>query len=171
MPRVDVLVHNAAEYVATPTESVAAATVERLFRVNALSPMLISKALFKGLAMSTLSGGGAIVTLGDIHAMGPTGQPRKGYIGYSMSKAALQEMTLVLAREMAPRVRVNAAALGVAAFAPGEDEAFQSRYLSRVPLGRAGTPEDAAKAVAWLALDAAYCTGQVVRVDGGRGLG
>ena len=48
------------------------------------------------------------------------------------------------------------------------DEEAQRAYLSRVPLERAGTPEDAAEAVRWLALDATYTTGQVIRVDGGR---
>ena len=78
---------------------------------------------------------------------------------------------LVLARELAPRVRVNCVAPGVVAF-PGRgresDPESQAVYLKRVPMGRAGTPEDAAEAVRWLALDARYTTGQVVRVDGGR---
>jgi pteridine reductase len=87
-----------------------------------------------------------------------------------MSKAALLEMTLVLARELAPRVRVNAVAPGVVAFASHEDDAARKKYLSRVPLARAGTPRDAAKAVRWLALDATYCTGEVIRVDGGRSI-
>ena len=80
---------------------------------------------------------------------------------------------MVLARELAPKVRVNAVAPGVVAFPTqgrDADPALQERYLSRVPLGRSGTPADAAAAVKWLALDAAYCTGQVVRVDGGRSI-
>ena len=50
------------------------------------------------------------------------------------------------------------------------DEAMQRAYLSRVPLERAGTPEEAAEAVRWLAMDATYITGQILRLDGGRSL-
>jgi pteridine reductase len=91
-----------------------------------------------------------------------------------MSKAALEEMVRSLARDLAPNVRVNGVAPGVVAWPDSghESEASeQARYLKRVPLGRAGEPEDAAKAVVWLALDATYVTGDVIRVDGGRWLG
>lgn len=115
--------------------------------------------------------GAAVVTLCDAHALGPGGgQVRTGYAGYSMSKSALAELTGVLARELAPAIRVNGIAPGVVAFAADEGEAFQERYLSRVPLGRSGTPEEAARAVRFLALEATYCSGQILRLDGGRGL-
>jgi pteridine reductase len=108
--------------------------------------------------------------MADIHAMG---LPRSGFSAYAMSKAALVELIRSLARELAPRVRVNGVAPGVVAW-PEEgyeaDEEAQRAYLKRVALERAGTPEDAAAAVAWLALDATYVTGQVIRLDGGRSL-
>jgi pteridine reductase len=110
------------------------------------------------------------VCMTDIHAMG---RPRRDHAAYAMSKAALAQMVDSLARDLAPRVRVNAVAPGVVAWPEDgaeADAAMQARYLSRVPLGRAGTPGDASGAVAWLALDAAYVTGQTIRVDGGRWL-
>jgi pteridine reductase len=173
LPRVDVLVHNASVYEPTPTDKLTIEQVERFYRVNAVAPLLLSRALAPKLSASPLAGGGAIVTMCDIHAMGTLGQPRRDHLAYSMSKAALLEMTLVLARELAPRVRCNAVAPGVVAFPDSGREAdagVQARYLSRVPLGRAGTPDDAAKAVAFLALHAHYCTGQVLNVDGGRSI-
>ena len=91
----------------------------------------------------------------------------------AMSKAALAEMVRTLAVAFAPKVRVNAVAPGVVAWPESgyeSDEAAQRVYLSRVPMGRAGTPEDAAEAVRWLALDAAYTTGHTLRIDGGRSL-
>jgi pteridine reductase len=106
----------------------------------------------------------------DMHALG---RPRKGFAAYSMSKAALIEMVRCLARDLAPRVRVNGVAPGVVAFPESGYEStpdLQAKYLSRVPLDRSGTPEDAAEAVRWLALDARYTTGEIVRVDGGRWL-
>lgn len=114
-----------------------------------------------------------IVTFGDLHALGLLGQPRKNMLSYAMSKAALLELTLALARELAPDIRVNCIAPGVIAWPESgheSDPALQAAYLKRVPLGRAGTPQEAAKAAAWLLLEASYCTGQVLHLDGGRSL-
>lgn len=171
LPRLDILVHNASIYGATPTQSLTAEDARRYYDVNALAPLLLSRVFAPRLAESTLPHAGAIVTMCDIHAMGEVGLPRRDHAAYAMSKAALLEMTMILARELAPRVRVNAVAPGVVAFAAWEDPAFQERYLKRIPLGRSGTPVEAAEAVRWLALEASYCTGQVIRVDGGRRLG
>ncbi len=179
LPRIDVLVHNASIYHPTPLATLTAEDALAFYRVNALAPLLLSRALAPRLAASTLAGsdgrpiGGAIVSLCDIHAMGEAGQPRRDFSAYAMSKAALLEMTMSLARDLGPHVRVNAVAPGVVAFPESgaeSDPAMQARYLSRVPLGRAGTPNDAASAVRWLALEAGYCTGQVIRVDGGRSI-
>jgi pteridine reductase len=166
----DVLVHNASIYGSTPLGELTADEAMRYYRVNALAPLLLSKHLAPRLAESVLPGGGAIVAMLDIHAMGI---PRAGHSAYAMSKAALHEMVRTLAKELAPRVRVNGVAPGVVAWPESGDETsaeMQARYLSRVPLARAGTPEEAAEAVRWLALDATYVTGHVIRIDGGRSL-
>ena len=171
LPRVDVLVHNASVYEPTPLESLDTDAVLRFYRVNAAAPLLLSRGLADRLRASTLPHGGAIVSMVDIHAMGEVGQSRKHFTAYGMSKAALLEMTVILAKELAPRVRVNAVAPGVVAFPEQgheSDAAAQAAYLRRVPLERPGTPAEAAAAVRWLALDAPYTTGQVIRVDGGR---
>lgn len=169
-PRIDVLVHNASEYGETPIGSIEPKDVIRHYSVNAASPLLLSQALAPRLRESPLPGGGAIVALADIHALG---RPREDFAAYSMSKAALIEMVRVLARALAPRVRVNAVAPGVVAWpesGPETDPQLEQRYLERVPLARAGTAADAAEAVRWLALEAHYVTGEVLRVDGGRWL-
>ncbi len=166
----DVLVHNAAVYDPTPVRTLEAREVLHQFRVNALAPLLLSRHLAPRLAESRRPGGGAIVAMADMHALG---RPRIGFSAYAMSKAALVEMVRSLARELAPHVRVNAVAPGVVAFpehGAESDEAAQREYLRRVPLARAGTPEDAARAVRWLALEATYVTGEVIRLDGGRWL-
>ena len=142
------------------------------YQVNAVAPAMICQAMAAKLAASTFPGGGSIVMMGDIHAMGPGGRPRRGFVTYSMSKCAMTELSLVLSRELAPRVRVNVVAPGVVAFpetGPEADEGMRARYLARVPLRRSGTPQDAAVAVRFLALEALYTTGQVLRVDGGEG--
>lgn len=166
--RLDVLVHNASSYAPSPLGELSADEALAHYRVNALAPLLLSAHLAQRLAASPLPGGGAIVAMCDIHAMG---RPRPGFAAYEMSKAALEAMVKALARDLAPRVRVNGVAPGVVAFpdsGPDSDPEMQRKYLSRVPLGRSGTPEEAAEVVRWLALDATYTTGQIVRVDGGR---
>jgi pteridine reductase len=170
----DILIHNASTYepstIATLAGEGGAAAALRDYSVNALAPLLLSARLAPLLRASTLTGGGSIVAMADLHA---TGRPRKDHASYSMSKAALVEMVQSLARDLAPQVRVNAVAPGVVAWpdaGPESDAKAQAAYLSRVPLARAGTPDDAAEVVRWLAMDAHYVTGEVIRVDGGRWL-
>ncbi|MFM9956923.1 MAG: SDR family oxidoreductase [Phycisphaerales bacterium] len=169
-PRVDVLIHNASIYAPTPLATVTADDLLRNYRVNAAAPLLLTRALAARLAQSPLPGGGSVVAFSDMHVLG---RPRRDFSAYAMSKAALTEMVRVLAVDLAPHVRVNAVAPGVVAFPDSgyeSDPEMQARYLQRVPLKRAGTPEDAAKAVRWLALEATYVTGEIVRLDGGRWL-
>ncbi|MFN0134363.1 MAG: SDR family oxidoreductase [Phycisphaerales bacterium] len=170
LPRLDVVIHNASMYARTPLATLTDDAVLAHYRVNAAAPLLLTRHLAARLAESPRAGGGSVVAIADMHVLG---RPRRDLAAYSMSKAALVEMVRVLARELAPRVRVNAIAPGVVAFPEtgAESEAeFQAQYLARVPLGRAGTPEDAAEVVRFLGLDAAYVTGEIVRVDGGRWL-
>jgi pteridine reductase len=171
--RCDVLVHNASVYEPAPLAAIEPNRALRDMTVNALAPLMLSRHLAPALTQSTLPGGGAIIAMADIHALGEHGIPRAGFASYAMSKAALVEMVRTLARELAPRVRANALALGVAAWPESgheSDAAAQQAYLSRVPLARPGTPDEVAKAVRWLALDAHSITGQVIRIDGGRSM-
>jgi gluconate 5-dehydrogenase len=96
-----------------------------------------------------------------------------GVAAYTASKGAVEQLTRELARQWAPhRIRVNALSPGYfptdmnapMVAAPGRLEAL----VSRIPMGRAGEPEDLAGVVAFLASDAArYVTGQILGVDGG----
>jgi pteridine reductase len=170
LPRLDIVVHNASFYAQTNLDELDPADAAKHFQVNALAPLVLTTKLRPLLDNSPLAGGASVIAMSDIHA---DGRPRRNYSAYLMSKAALEQMVLCLARDLAPNVRVNAVALGVVAW-PEQGGEFtpqeQERYLKRVPLGHAGDPADAAKAVKWLALDATYVTGAVLRVDGGRWL-
>jgi pteridine reductase len=174
LPRLDALVHNASTYDQTPLATLTGADLLRHYTVHAAAPLLLSRELAPLLARSPLPGGGAIVAMADIHALGEHGLPRRdNFAAYAMSKAALVEMIRTLARELAPRVRANAIAPGVVAWPDAgheSDDATQTAYLKRVPLARPGTPEEAAAAVLFLAQGATYTTGQILRLDGGRSM-
>jgi pteridine reductase len=134
----------------------------RLFEVNAFAPALIMSALAPALQTAR----GCVVNFLDLL----TERPLPGHSAYCASKAALQISTLAFARKLAPHVRVNGIAPGVIDWPEHMPESERAAYLKRVPLGRAGTPTDAAEMVHWLATAAPYVTGQVIRLDGGRSL-
>src|SRR4051812_17903027 len=153
LPRLDVLVHNASIYKPTPFAELTAESLLENYRVHAAGPALLTRHLAPLLGKSALPAGGAVVCMCDIHALG---HPRPGFLAYTLSKGALAQMVPALARELAPRVRINGVAPGAVAFAeegPDADPETRRRYLTRVPLERTGTPEDAASAVRWLALE------------------
>ncbi len=108
---------------------------------------------------------GLIVNITDIGAQ----KVWSGFPAYTVSKAGLEALTRVLARSLAPRVRVNAIAPGFVL--PSQeipDEEWQ-RLMGRVPLGRPAHPEEVASAIAFL-LDNEYITGQTIVIDGGYSL-
>jgi pteridine reductase len=170
LEKLDILVHNASIYSASPLTDITLEDVIRQYQVNAAAPLVLTARLAPLLAESDLKGGAAVIAFTDIHAMG---RPRRDFAAYSMSKAAVTEMVQSLARDLAPVVRVNGIAPGVVAW-PEEGEETdpdaQRKYVRRIPLARPGTPEDAAEVVRWLAFDATYLTGEIIRVDGGRWL-
>ncbi len=139
--------------------------------VNARVPLLLTQALAKILAKNYLpedpSSTGRVVNFIDTHILG---EPLRDYVSYNASKAALLEITNTCALELAPKITVNAIAPGVVVWASSYTEEKKKEYLNRVPLARAGTAEEAASAVKFLVLDAHYCTGQIIQVDGGRHL-
>ncbi len=159
--RLDALVNNASAFYPTPFGTTTPAQWDELFAINARAPFFLAQAAAPHLA----SANGAIVNIADIYAE----RPLRGHAVYAMGKAALLHMTRALALELAPQVRVNAVSPGAILWPEnGKDPEAQSALLARTPLGRIGTPGEIAEAVRWLLQDARYCTGQVLRVDGGR---
>ena len=167
--RLDVLVNNASIFDPTPFGTISVAEYDRNQAINARTPlMLIQKfapMLCAHYRSDDPSSPGRIINFIDIHVMG---EPLQHFAAYNSSKAALMEITSTCAIELAPRVTVNAIAPGVVGWAESYSEEMKREYMTRVPLGRPGTPEDAAAAVLFLVRDAAYCTGQIIRLDGGR---
>lgn len=162
--RLDALVNNASSFFATKLGSISGTHWDDLFAANARAPLFLSQAAARFLRERR----GAIVNLLDIHAA----RPPAGYSAYAMAKAALETLTESLAIELAPEVRVNGVALGAILWAEDEhdDPDRKVRILERTPLARLGEVDEVASAVLFLLRDARYCTGSILRVDGGRAL-
>ena len=112
---------------------------------------------------------GAVVNMASVAGLAPA----PGIAYYGVSKAALISLTVQLAAELAPRIRVNAIAPAVVKtqFARALYEADEAGAAAAYPLGRLGVPEDIGAAAAFLAsADAAWITGQTLVVDGGGSL-
>ena len=160
--QLDILLNNASNYFPTPVESATEAQWDSLFGVNAKAPFFLSKAAAPALRESL----GCIVNMVDIHAE----RPNPGYPIYSMAKAANAMMVKALARELAPEIRVNGIAPGAILWPEGEEgEKSKHHALPRIPLARAGRPENIARTVLFLATTE-YITGQIIAVDGGRSI-
>lgn len=165
--RLDALVLNAATWRSGTWGSIDASDAIADFRANALGPVLLAQGVAPMLQASSLPGGGSVVAVGDAHA---DATPVRGYASYLMSKAALHQAVRQMAVELAPSVRVNAVLPGVVAWPADMADERREAIRSRIPLSRAGAPEDVARLVRFLCLEAAFITGALVPVDGGRSI-
>lgn len=159
--QLDVLINNASSFFPTPVGASTDADWDALFDANARAPFFLSQAAAPHLAKQS----GCIVNLLDIFAE----RPKPKHTLYVMAKAAQRLMTQSLALELAPSVRVNAIAPGAILWPEsGKTDAQKQAILDMTPLARIGDVADICKAARFLIEDAAYCTGQVIAVDGGR---
>jgi len=172
--RLDILVNSAATTVGVgPFLEMHEAAWHKSFAVNATGPFHLMRAAIPEMLKG---GGGSIVNIVTM----PGGAV--GYAGYGASKAALHNLTETVAVELAPHnVRVNAVVPGWIATSMGRDECawiareqgtseaeVMASIARRIPQQRAGTAQDVANAVYFLASDlASYVTGATLRVDGG----
>jgi pteridine reductase len=160
--RLDVLVHSASIYVPATLQTATLELSRKFWAIHVDAPMLLTQRFAPMLREAR----GHVVSMVDALAE----KPWPAYLPYSASKAGLANLTLGLARSLAPEVTVNGIAPGVIAWPLNYPLAEQEKYLSRVPLARPGTPQDAAKLVKFLCTDGSYITGQIIRLDGGRSL-
>ena len=159
--RLDVLINNASSFYETPVGQITTSQWNDLLGTNLKAPLFLAQAAAPALRASH----GLIINIADIHGL----RPLKNYPVYSAAKAGLISLTLSLARELAPQVRVNAIAPGPVLFPEaGLSDERQADIVNRTLLGRRGTPEDIAQAALFFAAHAPYVTGQVLAVDGGR---
>ena len=163
--QLDALVNNASSFFATPLGKISLADWDDLLGSNLKAPLFLTQAAAPHLRATQ----GAVVNITDIHAE----RPLAGYPLYCAAKAGLLGLTRALAIELAPQVRVNAVAPGAILWPDdGEfadfDQPTRERIVAHTLLKRTGSPQDIARAVRFLLDDAAYVTGQVINVDGGR---
>ncbi len=162
--RLDGLVNNASTFYPTPVGQITEDDWHDLVGSNFKAPLFLSQAAAPHLART----GGSIVNLVDIHAR----RPLRNHPVYGPAKAGLAMLTLSLAKDLAPAIRVNGVDPGAILWPEdGMSDAAQQSILRQVPLERAGHPDDIAGCVLYLMRDAPYVTGQIIAVDGGRSIG
>ncbi|MCC5952232.1 MAG: SDR family oxidoreductase [Acidimicrobiia bacterium] len=162
--RIDVVVNNAGGTMPRPFLDTSPGYLERAFHFNVTTAFALTKAA----APSLLEHGGSVVNISS--AIGRLRD--RGMVAYGTAKAALAHMTKLLAADLAPKVRVNAVAVGSTATSALEvvleSDELHDEMVRRTPLRRLGDPDDIAAAVLYLASPAGgWVTGKVLEVDGG----
>ena len=160
--RLDTLVNNAGTTAVIPHHDLEAACIDvwrRIFEVNVFATWTMTMAALPALREAK----GSVVNISSAAGLRPTGSS----IPYAASKAALNHLTVLLAKVVGPEVRVNAVAPGLIDTPWTADWEFQRAAVEAVtPLKRIGQPHDVAEVVLALARSS-YVTGQVVAIDGG----
>lgn len=163
----DILINNAGIQTEKPAHEVTAEDFDRILSVNLRGAFLCARESIQH--WLTQGQSGVIINVSSVHEI----IPRPLYVTYSISKGGMENMTKTLALEYAAQgIRVNAIAPGATVTpinnAWTEDAEKRAQVESHIPMGRAGTSDEMAAAVAFLASDeAAYITGQTLFIDGG----
>ena len=151
-------------------EDMDAARISRVFATNVIGSFICAREAVRRMSTRHGGAGGAIVNISSRASR--LGSPDE-YVDYAASKAAIDTLTVGLAKEVAAEgIRVNAVSPGLIhtdIHASGGDPHRVDRLKDAVPMKRGGTPDEAARAVLWLrSVDASYSTGASIDVSGGR---
>ncbi|WOD38132.1 glucose 1-dehydrogenase [Nodosilinea sp. E11] len=165
--QLDILINNAGVQTESPSDAIEVDDFDWVLGVNLRGAYLCARETIKHLLAQNRPG--SIINISSVHEI----IPRPQYLSYSISKGGMGNMTKTLALEYAAKgIRVNGIAPG-ATITPineawTEDPEKQAEVESHIPMGRAGTSDEMAAAVAFFASDeAAYITGQTLYIDGG----
>ena len=163
--RLDIVVNNVGGSMPRPFMDTSPRRLIEAFSWNVATAHALTRA---AVPIMLEGGGGAVVGISSM--MGRTSG--RGYVAYGTAKAALSHWTRLAAQDLAPRIRVNAIAVGSIATSALEivleDDGLRTAMEESTPLGRIGDPEEIAATVLFLASRAGgYVTGKVVEVDGG----
>jgi pteridine reductase len=159
--RLDILVNSAANFFPASMISTTEQVWDAALDTNLRAPFFCAQAAAAWLRRTQ----GVIINFADTGGL--LGWP--GYIPHSVSKAGVIMLTKVLAKALAPEVRVNAIAPGTITM-EGDPPEWQADFIKLAPLRRTGKPSDITDAVLYL-VGAEFMTGHVLVLDGGRGLG
>jgi glucose 1-dehydrogenase len=164
---IDVLINNAGIQISRPSHELSADDFDKVLGVNLRGAFLCAREAIKHFLAENKSG--VITNISSVHQR----IPKPNYLGYSVSKGGMQNMTTTLALEYAGHgIRVNAVGPG-ATITPinrawVDDPVKAEQVTSHIPIPRPGTADEMAAVVCFLASDdAAYITGQTIFVDGG----
>jgi NAD(P)-dependent dehydrogenase (short-subunit alcohol dehydrogenase family) len=158
--KIDILVNNSGVIKKVELESITPGLFDDTIAVNLRAPLLVSQASLKYLRRSKDP---LIINIASLGGL----QNWSGFIPYSVSKTGLVKLTYLLARSLAPGVRVNAIAPGTI-IVEGEEKGTPSKIdIKKIPLKKYGTPSDIIAAVKFI-IECSYLTGHVIPVDGGR---
>ena len=161
---IDLLVNNASVFYPKSVEDSEMKDWDDVININLKAPFFLSKGLSKTLSKND----GSIINIIDIHSE----RPLKKHAIYNISKAGLKMLTQTLAKELAPRIRVNGVSPGSILWPQDSAEITEddkNLMLERIALHRQGSPQDIADTVLFLA-NSNYITGQIINIDGGRTL-
>ena len=161
---IDLLVNNASVFYPKSVEDSEMKDWDDVININLRAPFFLSKGLSKTLSKND----GSIINIIDIHSE----RPLKKHAIYNISKAGLKMLTQTLAKELAPRIRVNGVSPGSILWPQDSAEISEddkNLMLERIALHRQGSPQDIADTVLFLA-NSNYITGQIINIDGGRTL-
>ena len=159
--QLDILVNGAANFLETKFGVTTEQSWDASLDTNLKAPFFCCQAAASHLAKSRR---GVIINFADIGGL----LGWREFLPHSLSKSGIILMTRILAKELAPTVRVNALAPGTITM-PGDPPEWQEDFIRRAPLRRSGRPEEIADAVLYL-LTAEFITGHVLVIDGGRTL-
>ena len=161
--RLDVLVNNASSFYPTPVGSITLDDWNNLISSNMKAPLFLAQAAAPHLKQTQ----GNIINMIDVHAQ----RPMRDHPVYCAAKAGLHMITLSLAKDLGPEIRVNGVAPGAILWPENDmSEHTKNLILERTSLKRPGQPIDIAKTIVFLVKDADYITGQIIAVDGGRSI-
>jgi len=161
--RIDGLINNASSFYPTPIGEVTIEHWDDLMGSNLRAPFFLSQALTPELAKNQ----GSIINMVDIHAT----RPIRDHAVYCAAKAGLQMLTMSLAKDLGPEIRVNGIAPGPVMWPEnGMSQEDKDKIVNSTLLKRNGSPDDIAAAALYLMRDATFVTGQILAVDGGRSL-
>lgn len=160
--QVDILVNSAAIFEPGDIFTTSETDWERHFAINLKAPFFLSQAFAAHVGRERCA---HIINIADWRAF----RPGPDYAAYTLTKAALVTMTYSLAQALAPNIQVNAIAPGLILPPPGQDSSYLERKAQAIPVRRAGSPEEIARAMLFL-LQSDFVTGEVIFVTGGEHL-